>query len=359
MKKILVIQNKRIGDVLISSVIANNIKKIFPESEVTYFVYDYTTGVLENNPNIDRIISVKEKELKKVPNLLKTIARVRKENYDIIFDSYAKLQSRMLCLFSKAPVRAGFKRSYKTLKLPFYTHPIDFLDDKSKFCGKAIEDRINMVNQLFLLKNPDYKPKIYLTDEEKAYSKTDDLKKPIVMLGIMGSTIEKSMPFDYVVKIVDYILKHYDVSLLFNYAPYQKEDAKTIYDLCEHKDQINMDIYEDSIRGFCTLLNSCDLLIANEGGSVHIAKAIDKPTFTIYSPFIDKGDWSSFEDGVEHQSIHLLEEEPSAYTQFTRNSRKEIEKNPEEMYRKLTPEMILKKLKPFLVHHLKSTAKEK
>ena len=358
MKKILVIQNKRIGDVLISSVIANNMKLVFPDSEITYFVYDYTTGVLENNPNIDRIISVKEKELKKLPKLLKTISKIRSEKYDIIFDSYAKFQSRMLCLFSDAPIRAGFKRSYKTLKLPFYTHPIDFLDDKSKFCGKAIEDRINMINRIFPLKDPDYRPKIYLNEAEKVYSKTKGLNKPIVMFGIMGSTKEKSMPFDYVAELVDFIVEHYDVTLLFNYAPYQKEEAKAIYNLCKHKTQINLDIYEDSIRGFCSLLHSCDLLIANEGGSVHIAKALDIPTFTIYSPFIDKGDWSTFEDGIEHQSIHLLEELPSAYSQFTRDSRKKIEENPEEMYRKLTPEMILNKLKPFLAHHLKSAAKE-
>src|SRR5690554_4653168 len=105
MKKILVIQNKRIGDVLISSVIANNIKKVFPESEVTYFVYDYTTGVLENNPNIDRIIPVKEKELKKISKLIRTALKIRAEKYDIIFDSYAKFQSRLLCLISGAEIR--------------------------------------------------------------------------------------------------------------------------------------------------------------------------------------------------------------------------------------------------------------
>src|SRR5690554_6066670 len=159
MKKILVIQNKRIGDVLISSVIANNIKKVFPESEVTYFVYDYTTGVLENNPNIDRIISVKEKELKEFGKLIRTARRIRAEKYDIIFDSYAKFQSRFLCLFSKAEIRTGFKRSYKTLKLPFYTHPVDFLDQRTLFCGKAIEDRFNMMDKIFTLQNPDYKPK--------------------------------------------------------------------------------------------------------------------------------------------------------------------------------------------------------
>ncbi len=354
MTKILVIQNKRIGDVLISSVIANNMKQVFPDSEITYFVYDYTVGVLENNPNIDKIIAVNDKELKKFSNLFKAIKQVRDEKFDIIFDSYAKFQSRLLCLFSGAEIRTGFKRSYKTLKFPFYTHPINFLDDKSLFCGKAIDDRINMMQNLFTLKEPLFHPKIYLTDTEKKYSKTKNLKKPIVMFGVMGSTKSKSMPFDYVAKLIDFVAGNYDVSILFNYAPYQKEEALEIYNMCQQKESINFEIYEESIRGFCCLMNACDLIISNEGGSVHIAKALDKPTFTIYSPFIEKGDWNSFEDEITHQSIHLLEEKPSAYQQFTRDSRKVIEENPEEMYRKLTPEMIIAKLKPYLEHQLQN-----
>lgn len=357
MKKILVIQNKRIGDVLISSVIANNIKKVFPESEIVYFVYDYTAGVLENNPNIDRIITVTATELKNPLNLIKAIRQVKKEKFDIIFDSYAKFHSRLLCLFSGAQIRTGFKRSYRTLKAPFYTHPVDFLDDKTLFCGKAIEDRFNMMNKLFTLKNPVYEPKIFLTEKEKDYNKTAHLNKPIVMFGIMGSTKEKSMPFDYVAKLVDFVLDHYDVSMLFNYAPYQKEEAQEIYNLCNNKEKINMHIYESSIRGFCVLMNTCDILIANEGGSIHIAKALDKPTFTIYSPFIDKGDWSSFEDEKTHQSIHLLEEKPELFEVFTRDSRKEIEAKPEAFYRELTPELILKKLKPFVKRHLQEAEK--
>lgn len=357
MKKILVIQNKRIGDVLISSVIANNMKQVFPKSEIVYFVYDYTTGVIENNPNIDRIIAVNDKELKNVVNLLKAVRQIRKEKFDIIFDSYAKFQSRLICLFSGAEIRTGFKRSYKTLKLPFYTHPVNFLDDKTMFCGKAIEDRFNMMNKIFPLKNPIYEPKIFLTDKEKEYDKTAHLKKPIVMFGIMGSTKEKSMPFDYVAKLVDFVLDNYEISMLFNYAPYQKEEAQEIYNLCNNKEKINMNIYESSIRGFCVLMNSCDVLIANEGGSIHIAKALDKPTFTIYSPFIDKGDWSSFEDEITHQSIHLLEDRPDLFEVFTRDSRKEIEANPEALYRELTPELILNKLKPFLKKHLQDAEK--
>ncbi|RMA58568.1 glycosyltransferase family 9 protein [Ulvibacter antarcticus] len=357
MTKILVIQNKRIGDVLISSVIANNIKKIFPDSHVTYFVYDYTTGVIENNPNIDRIITANDKELKKFPKLLKTIAAVKKEEYDIIFDSYAKFQSRLLCLFSGAKYRIGFKRAHKELKFPFYTHPVNFLDDKSQFCGKAIEDRLNIINSVFPLENPDDRPKIHLTEAEKNYNSIVHLKKPVIMFTVLGSTLPKSMPFDYVAELIDYITDNYSATILFNYAPHQKEDALKIYEFCKNKEQINLDIYEDSIRGFIKLMYQCDLLIANEGGTVHITKALGKPTFTIYSPYIEKGDWNSFEDGIEHDSVHLLEEKPQLFEEFTRESRKVIEENPEQLYRELTPKMILSKLKPFLANHLKNAKK--
>lgn len=356
MKKILVIQNKRIGDVLISSVIANNIKKVFPKSEITYFVYDYTTGVLENNPNIDRVISVKEKELKKFGKLLKTIRRIKKEQYDIIFDPYSKFQSRMICLFSGAKYSIGLKRAHKKLPVKFYTHPIGLLEKGTKTCGKAIEDRINMISSVFELKNPDYVPKIFLTEEEKTYNKIDFLKKPVIMLGIFGSTPQKSMPSEYMVALIDHITSHYKGTILFNYAPYQKEEALKLYGMCQNKDQINFDIYEASIRGFIKLMNKCDLLVSNEGGSVHIAKAVDKPTFTIYSPYINKEHWSSFEDSDKHDSIHLLEEKPGLFDSFTLEERRKIEADPNALYKKLTPEMILYKLKPFLDLHLKNTS---
>jgi len=353
MKKILIIQNKRIGDVLLSSVIANNIKTVFPDSEVHFFTYDYASAVLENNPNIDKIIKVNDKELKKSINLLKQIAAIRKAKYDIIFDAYSKFQSRIMCLFSGADYRIGFKRKHKTLKLPFYTHPVNFLDKSSMSCGKAIEDRVNIIDAVFPIKKPDYVPKLFLTDEEQQYNNLSHLSSPIVMLGVLGSTPQKSMPYDYVADLVNHITKTYKANILFNYAPHQKPEALKIYEQCIDKNQIHLDIYEDSVRGFIRLMNKCDILVANEGGSVHMAKALNKPTFTIYSPYILKDHWASFEDGAMHESIHLLEEKPNLF-EVDREQRKAIEKDPTHLYRALTPDMIIKKLDAFLKHQIKS-----
>ncbi len=354
MKKILVIQNKRIGDVLVASVIAQNIKKVYPNCSIDFFVYNFTTGVIENNPYINNIIAVNEKELKKLYKLISWITKIRAQKYDAIFDPYAKTQSKLISLFSGVPVRVGLVKANKKLPLKFYTNVIRLVNKKSHICGRAIENRIKMVTSVLGLpkEDVDYIPKIFLTEKELNYSKLNKQTKPCIIIGVLGSTPIKSMPKEYVITIVNFLTSNYNVNLLFNYAPHQKEEALEIYNACKHKEQILIDIYENSIRGFITLMGKCKLLISNEGGSVHIAKALHKPTFTIFSPYILKEHWASFEDGYQHTSVHLYEEKPNLYKDLSSVYLKQIEANPAEMYSKLTPELIIPKLQNFLANHL-------
>jgi heptosyltransferase-2 len=66
--KILIIQQK-IGDVLVSSIICNNLRRAYPDAQIDYLVYESTTPVLEGNPNIDTIIRFEEhrKKQKRIP----------------------------------------------------------------------------------------------------------------------------------------------------------------------------------------------------------------------------------------------------------------------------------------------------
>ncbi|HEY6142121.1 MAG TPA: glycosyltransferase family 9 protein [Flavobacterium sp.] len=353
MKKVLIIQNKRIGDVLISSVIANNFKAKYPDSEVHFMAYDFTHGVILNNPNIDKIISINDKELKKLPVLFKLIRQIRKEKYDIIFDPYSKTQSKLICKFSDAKQTIGHKSRKKLGNWGYYTHPVTISKEKTKICGKAIEDRIHLLSQAGNFEPIVYEPKIFLTEEEKnedwlgKYS-----NKKVIVLGVLGSTPQKSMPYEYVAEMVDFIATNYDVNILFNYAPHQKDEAQKIYEMCQNKSSIILDIYAKTIRDFIKLMNQCVLLVSNEGGTVHIAKALNKATFTIFSPYVNKDHWASFEDGKLHHSVHLLEMKPNLFDSFTFEERKKIEKNPDELYKQLTPEMIIPELDTFLKNNL-------
>ena len=69
--KILVIQMKFIGDVLASSIICNNLKKLYPNSQVDFLIYPFTKPVIENNESIDNIIYFEEKYRKSKKELFK------------------------------------------------------------------------------------------------------------------------------------------------------------------------------------------------------------------------------------------------------------------------------------------------
>lgn len=347
--KILIIQNKRIGDVLLASIIPNNLKKKYPDSEITFFCYDNAAPVLKHNPNIDRIIAVKEKELKKINNLARYARLIRKENYDLIIDPYVKFQSQVISLASGAKQRI----SYQKKTLPFaYTKQIPILRDKVSKWGKAIDDRLNLVKSIDPTITPDPYPRLFLTPQEIEHGKrllsSPDPTRKTLMIGVLGSNVSKSLPIEYTVEIINFLIANYNLNILFNYIPSQQEIVDKILAGLIKSDKVYPGIVGKDIREFIQIMNHCDLLIANEGGSVHIAKALKKATFTIFSPYIVKDFWATFENEPQNKSVHLKEVRPDL---FENKTRKEIASNSEQLYREFTPELILPRLQKFMTEN--------
>ena len=69
--KVLIIQHKRIGDVLVSTILCENVKKAFPNSTVDYLINSNTLPVLENNPYIDHKIVFDTAKYSGIANFIK------------------------------------------------------------------------------------------------------------------------------------------------------------------------------------------------------------------------------------------------------------------------------------------------
>jgi heptosyltransferase-2 len=90
--------------------------------------------------------------------------------------------------------------------------------------------------------------------------------------------------------------------------------------------------------------------MGNDGGAINMAKALDKPSFTIFSPWIPKELWGTFEDGKLHVSVHLNDFKPEV---FQNKTIKDLKNNTLELYTEFNPKLILDKLKKFLDRNLK------
>ncbi len=352
--KILVIQQKMIGDVLISSIICNNLRKAYPEAIIDYLVYESTIQVLLGNPSIDKIILFKEEHKKSKIAFLKLALQLRKEKYDLLIDAYSKMESWLLTPIVKAKTSISYKKPGRNF---LYTYNVPFAKFPKTNLGLAIERRLSLLDPLSLSIAIDPNPKLYLSNDEihntaVLFKKHFIIKdKKTVMISLIGSEKLKTYPFNYMANLIDQIADSFDVNILFNYFPKQVADARQIYNNCKTSTQekIYFDLFGDDLRSFIGIMNNCDLIIGNDGGAINIAKALGKPTFIIFSPWIEKKIWATFEDGINHISVHLKDFKPEL---IDNKSYKNLKKNALELYEEITPEIIAPKLSQFLNQHL-------
>ncbi|MGH2667327.1 glycosyltransferase family 9 protein [Flavobacterium sp.] len=352
--KILVIQQKMIGDVLVSAILCDNLRKAYPNATIDYMVYESTVAVLQGNQSISNLILFKEKHRKSKWEFFKFLLDIRKAKYDIVIDSYAKIESFLPVIFSGAKRKISFDKKWRKL---IFTDVVEKSQTPKSNLGLIIEQRLSLLDPLHLNVPLETFPKLYVTSEEAAFAKKLfesnglDRTRKTVMLSIIGSSSDKTYPSEYMAQLINYIADRYDVNMLFNYIPNQKELASSIFNLCKPATQakIHFDVLGKNLREFIAIMNECDLIIGNDGGAINMAKALNKPSFIVFSPWIDKKGWATFEDGTNHVSVHLSEYKPQLFEEKTA---KEIFTENTALYQEFEPELFLPLLGKFTETHL-------
>jgi heptosyltransferase-2 len=353
--KILVIQQKMIGDVLVSSILCENLRKAYAKAQIDYMVYESTMDVLKGNTYFDNLILFTDTHRKSKLAYFNLLQSIRKEKYDIVIDAYSKLESWLVVLFSGAKQKISYWKKGRNF---LYTDSVKRIRSSKSNLGLIIEQRLSLLKPLKLNISLETFPKIYLDNEEREFASTIfesngiDVSKKTIMLSINGSGMDKTYPLDYMSTLIDCIANNQDVNLLFNYIPKQINEAKAIYEGCKEstKQKIYFSVLGKNIREFISIMDKCDLIVGNDGGAINMAKALDKPSFTIFSPWIDKKGWATFEDGIKHVSIHLKDFHPHF---FENKTDKMIKTDTFSLYKKFRPEIIIPSLSVFLERNLK------
>lgn len=355
--KILIIQNKYMGDVLMTSTLANNLKRFNPSFSIHYLCYTNHAPIIATNPNIDHIITIEEKKLKTFFGLIQTIKNIRKKKFDLLIDPYEKTQSKLISKFSGIPIRISYP---KKDVFKCYTHIINLQSVLKTSAGLALDNRLALINPIVNASSfqKDYAHPLFLNKEEidrgKSILKEGGITfdKPILMLGVLGSKEEKTYPLPYMGQLINTILENHEIDVLFNYIPKQKQliDLLMSYIDPKHHLKIHLTIIGKSIREFASIMYHCTIHISNEGGGCHISKALNKPTFTIFSPYIKVEDWNTFSDNPLFDYSDLKELKPEL---FENETQKQWRKRSLELYKVYKPMLIIPKIDNFIKKHLK------
>ena len=348
--KVLVIQQKMIGDVLLSTLICKNLKNWNRHVTVDFVANQHTLDVLQNNPYIDNIIVFKDTFKKDKLGLTKFLWNCRKEKYDYVIDAYGKLESLLITIFTPAKTKIGYLKSYTGW---VYNKPVKRLNSPDRKLQLSIQHRLQLLAPIMGNSASIIDFKIHLTHkEEKEIAKKFDLilegnKRPI-MIAAMGSGKNKTYPIEYLAPLIDLAFETTNAPMILNYVPNQKTEIDNLIRMLKPKTKkaIQNGLTPNSLRDYIVTVSRCQAVIGNEGGAINIAKGLSKPTFAIFSPIIDPSGWHT-EVKNKTMAVHLVDFFPNSIY-FKKDIKIKKNEHIKALYLKLDPKLFKQKWVGFL-----------
>ena len=273
-KRVLILQTAFLGDVVLATPMAESIKNSHPEWEVDFLTTPESGALLENNPNISRILTYdKNKSERGVKGFLSKISEIEAGAYDIALIPHRSIRSAALVRFAGIPQRVGFDKSAGYF---LFTERVKYENELHE-----VERNLKLVESLNLSVSK-VKPRLYpssndLKKSEKILKSSAKLKnRPIIAIAPGSIWPTKRWPIDNYIELAGMLVKDG-----FGVVVLGGEKDKALFK------KISMEGVE-VFAGTTTLLESaallkkCEALVTNDSAPLHFAVAVDTPVVAIF-----------------------------------------------------------------------------
>jgi len=296
-KKILCIKPRGIGDIVLSTIILDNLKAHYPNAKIDYLTEHFAKYSVKNNPLVHKVLT-----MHKIEFVLKVAWRIRKEKYDMIIDLWSNPRSAQITFLSGVKYRVGF--AYRGRKYAY-----NILGTSEKGDHHSAEHNLELLKPLgvdIVSKKIHYSvgplEKIF-ADDFFSENKLDVGN----VFGIIpaGGWDSKRCDKEKWVEICNESVKRFNCKILVLWGPGDENDAKFI------KSNLKENCFlspKSTLPQMAALISKCDLVIANDSGPMHISAALGVPTLGIFGPTNPKahGPYSPNSDYVIKEDLDCI-----------------------------------------------------
>lgn len=279
--KLAIVKLSALGDIVHAMVALQYIKDARPDARIDWLVEERFVGLLEDNPDIERIRGVNLKALKSGnASLFREIGKIRAyaaESYDLVIDAQGLIKSALVSrLLSSRNV--GFDRRSIREKAAalFYAQTVAY-----PFDANSIERNVAVLTApLGITVKPEQIPGkrpflFYRTPEQslQAFFKSDQAN----VVFVIGSTWpSRNYPKEKYLKVIEGLNCN---SLIVWGNNQERESALWI----AQRSQAQV-LPRLNLNDLKAVIAQADLLIGNDTGPTHMAWGLNRPSITLFGP---------------------------------------------------------------------------
>ena len=292
-RKILVIRFSALGDLVLTTPIFRELKRVFTDAKITLLTSSGLGSVLDNNPHIDHVIRHNRNESRE--HLQALIQKLRKEKFELIYDAHRSLRSIWIVwnlsgigFFSIPQVWSINKRSWsRSLLIRF----------KLNFLKNTLPQRLHLLHPLqnhakIELQNhtelfPDQSTVLRV---QKFLQKNGLLAKRFIAVGPAASYPLKCWPVVYFHELISNLLEQGWPVVLVGGA----DEKETVQLEKEFSGKVHSVAGQFSALESAELLGQASLVVTNDTSVSHLAEAMRTTAIVLFGATVREFGYAPF-----------------------------------------------------------------
>ncbi|MBP9708505.1 MAG: glycosyltransferase family 9 protein [Oligoflexales bacterium] len=288
--RILVIQLRQLGDILLTTPCSRALRSHYPNAEIDFLCHPMGKKILSGNSDISEILTYGESLTEQITCAIK----LYKKRYDLIFDFMNNPRSALLTFLAQAKNSVAFASSrnffYKTI------------------INKSSELQY-IVNEKFLLLESFGIPcgeiqLILPTSERDRLFAADFLgrlknkkEKRLIIISPTSKRDVRLWALENFVALATNLIREHHAEIIWLWGPGEESTIDTAMQLCP---ELSIKAPKTTFAQMCALMQCCDLFIGGTNGPSHVAVAAKLPSLQLHGPTYARS-WSPL--NISHRAI--------------------------------------------------------
>ena len=321
MQRILVIQLRQLGDILLTSPCIRELRKAYPDAKIDFLAHKMGALVLGENPYLDELITYTEED--SVRKNLQLIARLRGKDYDLVLDFMYNPRSAFLAFMTGCKRRLAFpsrrKLAYTEL-VPRLKAPDYIVREKFAYLRYL---GINPQDESLTLTWGEGHLGPYRAQKKELFPRDETFR---VCLSPTHRREVRQWPKAAFAQLADQLVSQWGASVVWLWGPGEEAFVQEVQGMCQESTALAP---KTSFRELAAFIGNCDLFIGNSNGPSHVAVSCQIPSLQLHGPTIARA-WCP--QTHRHQSIQkkaMAEISVEEVWRSLENLKSEIEKRVE------------------------------
>ena len=274
--KLLLIQLRRIGDVMMTTPAVRALRKTFPEANISFLTETPSDQIYKHNPHVDHLLVYPKN--KSIWELIKFYRHIRLQNYDCVLDFQGNPRTAFLSFFSGSKFRIGF--DFKGRRWAYHRN-----------VGLPSESTYSAMHKMKLLELLGAESSGLELEMEYSPSDEEDASKFLESLGAQSGRLQVSVspvsrqpykvwPAGHFATLTDWLIESFDAQVYFLHGPGEDHFIDAVQEKMKHNSMPSLGV--PNLIQTRALLSKMDLHFGNDNGLRHLAIAAGIPSLGVF-----------------------------------------------------------------------------